>query len=259
MWITAVYHQVSLFSLKPSDATSTGGRSLLVPTPFSVKMALVDLALRHYGASTGAVFFPAIRDLAIAVSPPPQIVVNNTFVRIHKPRRNKGKSVAAGTSQDELADDVAEGAETNGLGHPGPFIRSVAFREYVLYNGPLGLALETRDADAAQALIGLLPMLNYLGKRGSFFQIDSPPQGLEELPARLGYIRLDTEAGTAAPTAGSVLQRMDDCTPRLSFAQADIYSGVPMKDRVVRYVTLPYRLTRSSKGFSLYERTTIST
>lgn len=258
MWIAAVYHQVSLFSLKPSDATSTGGRSLLVPTPFSIKMGLLDLALRHYGVDVGATFFPAIRDLSIAVSPPPQIVVNNTFVRIHKPRRNKGKPGVAGESSDESDGGSAEETGTDDIGRPGPFIRSVAFREYVFYNGPLGLALQPKDDDTTQTLSELLSMLNYLGKRGSFFQIDSPPQCLEELPARLGYIRLDRAADPASPRVGSVLQRMDDCSPRLSFAQADIYSGVPLKERVVLQITLPYRLARSSKGFTLYERITAS-
>src|SRR5438128_7988058 len=98
MWLTAVYHQVSLFSLKPSDATSTGGRSLLVPTPFSIKMALLDVALRLYGEGRGSTLFPLIRDLGVAFSLPPQIVVNNCFVRIHKPRRSKG---SAGRKADD--------------------------------------------------------------------------------------------------------------------------------------------------------------
>src|SRR6266540_1084649 len=104
MWLTAVYHQVSLFSLKPSDATSTGGRSLLVPTPFSIKMALLDVALRFYGEDGGSTFFPLIRDLGIALSPPPQIVVNNCFVRIHKPRRPKGGVGAKENDEGEQGD-----------------------------------------------------------------------------------------------------------------------------------------------------------
>ena len=54
------------------------------------------------------------------------------------------------------------------------------------------------------------------------------------------------------------LQVLDDCTPDLTFAKANVYSGEKIKmgkERVTRHIVLPnYRLTRSSKSFSLYER-----
>jgi len=43
----------------------------------------------------------------------------------------------------------------------------------------------------------------------------------------------------------------------VSFEHADIYSGKRItlgKERVLHHVVLPYRLTRSSKSYSLYER-----
>ena len=46
MWLIAEYQPVSLFSLKNSLATSSGGKSLLVPTPYAFKMALLDAACR---------------------------------------------------------------------------------------------------------------------------------------------------------------------------------------------------------------------
>src|SRR6266487_4687079 len=123
MWVIAVFHQVSLFSLKTSDATSTGGHSLLVPTPFSIKMALLDVALRKYGVSAGSELFPLLRDLTIAMSPPQQVVVNNCFVRIHKPRRPKGGQGGVKSGQGDEQSAIEEGQ--------GPYIRSVAFREYI--------------------------------------------------------------------------------------------------------------------------------
>jgi hypothetical protein len=55
---------------------------------------------------------------------------------------------------------------------------------------------------------------------------------------------------------------LDDCSPRLTFEQANVYSGKPItlgKERILRHIVLPYRLTRSSRGFSLYERIVIPT
>jgi hypothetical protein len=50
---------------------------------------------------------------------------------------------------------------------------------------------------------------------------------------------------------------LDDCGPKMTFEHADIYSGKRItlgKERVLHHVVLPYRLTRSSKSYSLYER-----
>lgn len=247
MWLTAVYHQVSLFSLKPSDATSTGGRSLLVPTPFSIKMALLDVALRLYGEDSGSTLFPLIRDLGIALSPPPQIVVNNCFVRIHKPRRSKGSAETKESGEGEHGDGGSE----------GPFIRSVAFREYVQYNGPLGVALDVADQRDADTLAPLMVQVNYLGKRGSLFQIDSPPLVVEKLPTRQGYCQINKQSTADNQDPLTILQVLDDCDSNLTFAKVSIYSGdalSPGKDRVFLPIALPYHLTRSSRGFSLYER-----
>jgi hypothetical protein len=247
MWLTAIYHQVSLFSLKPFDATSTGGRSLLVPTPFSIKMALLDVALRLYGEDSGSMFFPLIRDLGVALSPPPQIVVNNCFVRIHKPRRSKGDAVGKEGDEGDRGDS----------GSDGPFIRSVAFREYVQYNGPLGVALEIADQRDANTLALLMPQVTYFGKRGSLFQIDSPPLVVEKLSTRQGYKQINKQMTGEIYDERSILQVLDDCDSKLTFSRASIYSQEslsPGKDRVFLSVTLPYQLTRSSRGFSLYER-----
>ena len=37
-----LHYQPTVFSLKPARATSTVGKTLLVPTPYAVKMALLD-------------------------------------------------------------------------------------------------------------------------------------------------------------------------------------------------------------------------
>jgi hypothetical protein len=258
MWVTAVFHQVSLFSLKPADTTSTGGRSLLVPTPFSIKMALLDVALRTYGVHEGAELFPTIRDLAIAMSLPQRIIVNNCFVRILKPRREKsgsdGKKQQSDVQEVEK-DEMGEADEETG----GPFIRSVAFREYVQYSGPLGLAIQVDTSRDAEMITSLLMQIRYIGKRGSFFQIDGLPVIQEHLPVQQGYIRLDgMETDDANAMPGYTLQLLDDCSPRLTFTKANIYTNdaiVLGKERILRHILLPYRLARSSQSFTLYQRT----
>ena len=49
MWLVARYAPTALFSLKPSLATSSGATTLLAPTPYALKMALLDVAYRTLG------------------------------------------------------------------------------------------------------------------------------------------------------------------------------------------------------------------
>ena len=54
-----------------------------------------------------------------------------------------------------------------------------------------------------------------------------------------------------------LFQMLDNCNPKMTFEHADIYSGKRItlgKERVLHHVVLPYRLTRSSRSYSLYER-----
>jgi len=54
MWVIATYQSTSLFSLKPATATASGGRTLLVPTPYAIKMALLVVACLLVGQATAA-------------------------------------------------------------------------------------------------------------------------------------------------------------------------------------------------------------
>ena len=252
MWITSAFHQVSMFSLKPSDATSTGGKSLLVPSPYSIKMALLDRALRSYGREEGRALFPLLRDLLVAMNPPPSILVNNCFVRIQKQRRSASKQGKEKITSGQ--DDEHQEAEEENL---GPYVRSVAFREYVQYSGPLGIAISVETREDAERLQYLLTVVNYFGKRGSLFQIDDLPVIREELPTQQGYFRLDEELVSGKIDSGTLLQILDDMDEKMTFDQVNVYSTKLSvgKERQHRPVALPYRVAHSGHDFTHYQRT----
>jgi hypothetical protein len=87
-------------------------------------------------------------------------------------------------------------------------------------------------------------------------QLQAPPTTSEAEPdAEQGWVALTENQTSFAPQG--TLQMLDDCDAKMTFAHADIYSGKRItlgKERILRHIVLPYRLTRSSKGFSLYER-----
>jgi hypothetical protein len=233
MWLIADYQPVGLFSLKNSLATSSGGKSLLVPTPYAFKMALLDAACRLWGVPRAKAVWPTLRDLMVALSLPERAVVTNLFAKILKPRR--------GTARPGTQD-------------AGPLGKTIAFREYVWIGGTLGLALGLEN-DQAPHLSELLLQINYLGKRGGFVQLLRPPQTAVDLPE--GFIVLNAPSNSAGFDSRGLMQMLDDCGPQMTFEHANIYSGKRVRlgtERVLHHVVLPYQLTRSSKGYSLYER-----
>jgi hypothetical protein len=239
MWTRANYVPVALFSLKPSAATSSGGRTLITPTPFSIKMALLDVLLRTQGKETGRRYWPAIRDLQVRIALPSKIVVINTFTKIVRPKKN-------GPSEDR------------GTGLVTPFGSTIAYREYVHYGGPLEIAFQMGNGDGMpQVLRELLPHITYLGKRGGFIQLQAPVDDCDETVFNKDqeWVLLTTDQASFALTG--TLQMLDDCGPAMTFEHADIYSGKRIsigKERVMRHIVLPYEVARSSRGYTLYQR-----
>jgi hypothetical protein len=255
MWLIAEYQPTALFSLKSSMATASGAKTLFLPTPFAIKMALLDVAIRTGGVDVGREVFSWLAKMPIAVLPPQQVVVTNLFTKVLKPRR--GKAVTTEEGEDE-GEGETEAEET-----PGPFQKTIAFREYAHLKGRLVLAFEVNDQQASE-LGRLLPQVNYFGKRGSFFQLAAPLQAQSALPTGfvlLAGFHLDglqvTGQSPSSFALASLIQILDDCGPGLTFDKANIYSDekiVVGKDRLRKSILLPYRLVRSSKSFSYYER-----
>lgn len=226
MWVLATYQPTTFFSLRPSNATSSGGKTLLTPTPYAIKMGLLDAALRTGGINYGKQAWEWIRALSLAVHLPERALVNNVFTRILKPTRSSDKD---------------------------GFDRTIGYREYVHFAGKMKLGFEIHDDSQVGQLNRLLPHITYFGKRGGFFQFIPPAQTVETLPS--DFIPLVEQAETWH--IESQLQHLDDCDAKMSFDHADIYSGKNIrvgKERHTFLAMLPYRLRRSSRSFSDYER-----
>jgi hypothetical protein len=241
MWVFADYQPTAFFSLRPYTATSSGGKSLIVPTPFAVRMALLDAAIRTQGLERGKALFPALRELEIAVRLPPRIVVNKTFVKIQRYNDTVlkgGKSAKASRLAQAKADQK------------WPFQSTIAFREYVQFGGPFTLAVRGMPLET---ITPLFLQINYLGKRGGFIQLLRRPQAGDALPQDFSVV---TETVNGSFPLG-ILQMLDDWGAKLTFDHVNIYSATPIRagtHRVFHHVALPYRLARSSKSYTLFER-----
>lgn len=233
MWVVTEYEATTLFTLKPASATASGGKTLLVPTPFAIKMALLDAACRLEGRQAGEVAWEWIRSLVVALRPSEEVVVNNTFIKILKPRRNP--------------------AEPGSI-DAGYFNRTITYREYAHLVEPFGIALEISDYSDVEALERWLVNINYLGKRGSFLQMVTPPQRTAELD--LDYIIINGDLEDSIDL-NALMTQLDDSSGNVTFEQVNIYSQKPLrlgKDRLLYNVTLPYEMVASSRGYTHYRR-----
>jgi len=241
MWIVARYQPVSFFSLKSAGATSSGGKTLLIPTPYAIKMALLNAAIRSRGLAEGERLFPFLRDLPLALEPPESMMVMKSFSKIRRELKEK--------NNEEKAQKAREKKEY-------PLQPNIAYREYVNYRGFLRLACQIPDeTEQVQILSLLLMQINYLGKRGGFLQVVDVPALQPALPEG-SFIHLTTSSVQSFSTKGT-LQMLDDCGASLTFAKADIYNNAKIvlhKDRVLRHVVLPYEQIRSSRTYSWYQR-----
>ncbi|MCR4407423.1 MAG: hypothetical protein NUW24_10960 [Anaerolineae bacterium] len=237
-WLIARYQPVGLFSLKPGEATSTGGKSLLVPTPFAIRTALLDVAIRVQGVVYGPQAFECIKALHLALRPSKRAAVTSLFTKVLKPER-----------------DAEE--------HGRAMQRTIAFREYVYLEGTLALALGGEPVYLDQ-VAPLLPHLTYLGKRGSFFQLLAPPETVETADTRppdgftamVPWNQMDKAcAGPITFPLGHV-QRLDDWGADLTYEKINVYTSEKIqvgRDRIRIDTVLPYRLVRAGRGFTLYE------
>jgi hypothetical protein len=67
-----------------------------------------------------------------------------------------------------------------------------------------------------------------------------------------------TRLQSSFPIDGT-MQKMDDCASDVSFDKVNVFSAAKPKadkDRLSRNIVLPYRIVRSSRSFTLYERMT---
>ena len=226
MWLVAEYLPTSLFSLRMSNATNAVAKTLLLPSPYCVKMALLDASFRRDGIEITKRRFDWIKLLEVRVEPPRRAVVNNCFVKIQK-----------------LGD--------NGFGP------AFALREYVAYEGNLRLAFRVTDLSEGEreVLNSLSLQINQLGKRGCFVQLIAPAEFHEELaPSFAAPIGI-----SAGFSIVSLLQPLDDMQLNATFPQVDAFSEirVSQRDAIRRNVPtlVTYRRRESSKGFTYYERT----
>jgi len=228
-WLLVEFAPVALFSLKTSQATSSVGRSLVVPTPYAIKMACVDAAFRAgWPDQDCEAFLESLIGVEVRIRPPGAAVVTHTIVKI----RQEPKKSSPGE----------------------PYTSNIAYREVVYHRGTWHWAFDLAAGDdlLAERLAGALPRVRYIGKRGSFVQF----LGLSRTE-RLGpeyTAAIDPTRSFEVPDAWQ-LQQLDDFGPEATFERLSSFSTARAergRHRVFATTIIPLGLTSAGPGFSEY-------
>ena len=244
-WLALTYQPVSPFSLRPSHSTSAGGKTLLVPTPYAIKLALIDTTIRQAGVAAGEHVLGILKETAIALLPSFRACVTNTFVRSLVRHQPKGKD------EDEDKDDGDEPDGEQGR----PFKTTIRYREICVLSGPMVIAFGLRDRKLAELIEDAARRVNYFGKRGGFFQpVDS--QIVTEIDPRATVV--DPTGWTPAITpAGEVACFLDDLGPRATLSRISPYDDERAEwdqERVTAMRILAVRRIASGARFTAYQR-----
>lgn len=228
-WLVASYRPTALFSLKASTATSSVGKTLLVPTPYAIKMALVDAAFRsRLSDEECANLVEWLGRIRVRIAPPQAAVVTHTFVKIRQEPK----------TPDRLR----------------PYVSSIAYRELVHHHGTWRWAFDLASAGRtlAERIAYLAPRVSYVGKRGSFVQFVGLARE-PDLPA--GYtVPLDQPGPWLMPARWHPA-KLDDFGPEASLEVLSSYSEAkPKVGKHRRYVDtlVPLGLTSTGPGFTEY-------
>ncbi len=216
---SVIYQPVSLFSLKESNSTNSGAKSILLPSPYAIKMALLNQAIslgdldRMEGNKEEFKYISNCK-IGYYISDNNVFSVNNSFIKILKPERDA----------------------------PG-FQRTVSFREFIYIKGNIEIIFSDVTEKQVEYLKKLLININYFGKRGCFFQF----MNFNFEPNEPNVFKFDVKKLSAG-----ILQEYDDFPSDTKFENVSNFSEKTVKRRK-NVMILPLYKAGTSKGFSIYK------
>lgn len=216
MKFSAIYQPTNLFSLKESNSTNSGAKSLLLPSPYSIKMAIFNHAITIDGIeqfeNIRSKELAYIRDAEIEYLISGSFCVNNCFVTIQSLR-------------------------------DGTFRGKPSFREYIYLSDKIEIIFEVQDENAKSFLQKYLHRINYFGKRGCFFQFVR----YNENP-----IASNVEEFEINNFKQGILQEYDDMPGNAEFKHLNNFDSTTVK-RSKKILLIPVINENSSKSYTHYK------
>lgn len=224
VWLRADYEFPSAFSYRVPDVSAQFAIGSPIPSPVTVKLALVDTAIRWSGSvNEGRRIFDLVKTARVCVVLPPRVVRFRAFIKRLKPPHS---SAGAGA----------------------PTVESTGVRDYFLLEGPLSVYMEVPQAHAGD-ICELLLRIRRFGTSDSLCWCTGIK---EEAPDN----RLCPQVlANLAPTQYGLVVRLSDLSALSQFDGFNPFGGNANQAKLEKQVyVLPLIVKRSGETWAILER-----
>ncbi|MEM1673060.1 MAG: hypothetical protein QXX33_04085 [Candidatus Hadarchaeales archaeon] len=217
MWVRAKYVFGATFSYRIPGFSSSYAAAAPIPSPSTVKLALVATAIEKSGnVEVGKNLFESLKTAKVVIELPEKIAVFKSFIKRLKQKRG-GKG----------------------------FDRTFGIREYVLYSGPLTIFVNTSN----KVIMESLKAVRYFGTSDSLctnVECDYYEPAWDKVPRP--YSPEEKMEG--------VIFLLTDFTKEATFDAVNPYSKVSLKggEHIVKQPYIfPLRVIEKKKTYTIYE------
>lgn len=221
VWIGAKYKFASTFSYRIPYFSSSYALSAPAPSPSTIKLALVASTINRTGnIEKGKALFEKICTSHVTVELPEKMALFKAFMkRLKKKRQGEG------------------------------FERTFGIREYILYDGALGIYLDT-PKDSSEDVVAALRNVQYFGTSDSTCLC---VENVVTKPNLEHCIQLCAE-NRETPQKNGIVFLLTDFTETISFEDIDPFSGKKMKKGsiILKPYLFPIKVINKDRNCTIY-------
>lgn len=234
VWLGAKYLFASAFSYRIPYFSSSYALCAPAPSPSTIKLAIVATAINRTGnIEKGKKLFEQLKSANITTELPEKIVFFKAFMKRLKQKR-KGKERKIQTPWGTLTES---------------FELTFGIREYIIYNSPITIYIET-PRETAEEVIGILKNIQYFGTSDS---ICTCLESKFSEPNTLSCIKPLREQ--KEPTNG-IVYLLSDFTEKTTFSSVNPFSGQKLKkdEIILKPYIFPIEVEKKDKNCTVYRR-----
>lgn len=237
VWTYAKYAFASTFSYRIPYFSSSYALSAPAPSPSTIKLALVASVINRSGkVEFGNKIFEKIRCCKVTVELPEKIIAVKAFMKRLKQKR-KGQETTLKTPFGELVER---------------FESTFGIREYILYDGPIGIYIDVQD-DYVSEILESFKLVQYFGSSDSICTCIET--GVSKPEWHKCIRRIDTEEKGTIDTKGIVFL-LSDFTDKATFESVNAYSSKKVKkeDLSQKPYLFPLEVIKKERNCTVYKR-----
>ncbi|MEM3075837.1 MAG: CRISPR-associated protein Cas5 [Candidatus Bilamarchaeaceae archaeon] len=234
VWIGAKYLFASAFSYRIPYFSSSYALSAPVPSPSTIKLAIVATAINRTGnIEKGKKLFEQLKLANITTELPEKIVLFKAFMKRLKQKR-KGKEGKIQTPWGTLTES---------------FESTFGIREYILYNGPITIFIEMPQ-ETAEEVRDILRNIQYFGTS------DSICTCLESNFAEPNISRCANPVKEKAKPTNGIVFLLSDFTEKATFESVNPFSEQKLKkgEITLKPYIFPIEIEKKDKNCTIYRR-----